>query len=84
MELRPDHPWVVAQLDDLHEIAELVKALQRDHGITVMMVEHHIEVVLGLAERIAVMHHGQLIACDAPESIMADPLVQSAYLGEAL
>jgi branched-chain amino acid transport system ATP-binding protein len=49
-----------------------------------MMVEHHIEVVLGLAERIAVMHHGELIACDVPDRVMADPLVQSAYLGESL
>jgi branched-chain amino acid transport system ATP-binding protein len=42
------------------------------------------EVILGLADRIAVMHHGSLLACDTPDAVMADPAVQSAYLGEAL
>ena len=37
-----------------------------------LMVEHHIEVVTGLAERIAVMHHGALLACDTPAAIMAN------------
>jgi ABC-type branched-subunit amino acid transport system ATPase component len=39
---------------------------------------------LRLAERIAVMHHGSLLACDTPAAVMANPTVQSAYLGEAL
>ena len=46
------------------------------------MVEHHMDVVLGLVDRVAVMHHGKLLACDTPEAVMADPVVQSAYLGE--
>ena len=33
-----------------------------------LMVEHHIEVVTGLADRVAVMHHGRLLACDTPET----------------
>ena len=49
-----------------------------------LMVEHHMEVVTGLAERIAVMHHGTLLACDTPDAIMSDATVQAAYLGEAL
>jgi branched-chain amino acid transport system ATP-binding protein len=48
------------------------------------MVEHHMEVVTGLAQRIAVMHHGSLLAVDAPDAIMANPTVQAAYLGEEL
>ena len=49
-----------------------------------LMVEHHIDVVTGLAQRIAVMHHGALLACDTPAAVMANPTVQSAYLGEEL
>jgi branched-chain amino acid transport system ATP-binding protein len=49
-----------------------------------MMVEHHIDVVLGLADRVAVMHHGKLLAIDEPEAIMANETVQSAYLGETV
>jgi len=42
------------------------------------------EVVVGLAERIAVMHHGALLAFDTPEVVMQDETVQTAYLGEPL
>jgi branched-chain amino acid transport system ATP-binding protein len=48
------------------------------------MVEHHMDVVLTLADRIAVMHHGALLACDTPDAVMANPVVQEAYLGEQL
>ena len=40
------------------------------------------DVVLGLVDRVAVMHHGSLLALDSPEAVMSDPTVQSAYLGE--
>jgi branched-chain amino acid transport system ATP-binding protein len=41
-------------------------------------------VVLGLADQVAVLHHGRLLACGNPGSVMADETVQSAYLGEQL
>ncbi|HTF09476.1 MAG TPA: ABC transporter ATP-binding protein, partial [Asanoa sp.] len=53
-------------------------------GRSVLMVEHHMDVILELADRIAVMHHGALLACDTPEAVMADRGVQEAYLGEGL
>ena len=48
------------------------------------MVEHHMDVVIGLADRIAVMHHGPLLAFDSPAAVMANETVQMAYLGEPL
>jgi len=48
------------------------------------MVEHHMDVVTGLAQRIAVMHHGALLACDTPDAVMRNETVQAAYLGEEL
>ena len=48
------------------------------------MVEHHIEVITGLADRIAVMHHGRLLACDTPSAVMSNAAVREAYVGEAL
>ena len=53
-------------------------------GRGVLMVEHHMDVVLDLADRVAVMHHGTLLACDSPDAVMADATVQEAYVGEAL
>jgi branched-chain amino acid transport system ATP-binding protein len=40
--------------------------------------------VLGLAERVAVLHHGALLACDRPAAVVGDPAVREAYLGEPL
>ena len=53
-------------------------------GVTVCMVEHHMHVVLGLADRIAVLHHGRMLAVGSPAEVMADDTVKRAYLGDAL
>jgi branched-chain amino acid transport system ATP-binding protein len=62
----------------------LIQSVQQNEGKTVLMVEHHIEVVTGVAERIAVMHHGRMLAVDTPRRVMENETVQSAYVGEAL
>jgi branched-chain amino acid transport system ATP-binding protein len=79
-----DEPMAGVSVEDVPELVGVIQSVQRDEGKTVLMVEHHIEVVTGVAERIAVMHHGALLACDTPERVMANETVQSAYLGEAL
>ncbi len=50
-------------------------------GKTLLMVEHDMGVVFGLADRVAVVVYGQVIACDTPDSIRANTKVQEAYLG---
>ena len=50
------------------ELVELIRSVHADEGKTVLMVEHHMDVVTGLAERIAVMHHGALLAVDTTAS----------------
>ncbi len=62
----------------------MIRGLTAVAGRSVLMVEHHMDVVLELADRIAVMHHGALLACDTPEAVMANRTVQEAYLGEEL
>jgi branched-chain amino acid transport system ATP-binding protein len=79
-----DEPMAGVSVEDVPELVGVIQSVQRDEGKTVLMVEHHIEVVTGVAERVAVMHHGALLACDTPERVMANETVQSAYLGEAL
>ncbi len=53
-------------------------------GRTVVMVEHHMAVVIGLAQNVAVLNYGRLLAVGDPASVMANETVQSAYLGEPL
>lgn len=75
-----DEPMAGVNSSDVPGLSEVIRTLHRS-GRTVLMVEHHIDVVLGLADRVAVMHHGELLAIDAPDRIMANETVQSAYLG---
>jgi len=53
-------------------------------GITIVLIEHDMGVVFGLADRISVLVYGEIIATGAPEAVRANPKVQEAYLGAAL
>ena len=79
-----DEPMAGVSHEDVDGLVELIRSVHRDEGKTVLLVEHRMEVVIGLAERIAVMHHGALLAFDSPEVVMRDETVQAAYLGEPL
>ena len=78
-----DEPMAGVASGDVPELVEVIRRVHRS-GRTVLMVEHHMDVVLGLVDTVAVMHHGQVLAWDTPQAVMADPTVQSAYLGESL
>jgi branched-chain amino acid transport system ATP-binding protein len=79
-----DEPMAGVSAEEVEGLTDLISTVHREEGRTVLMVEHHMEVVLGVAERIAVMHHGALLACDTPQAVMANETVQQAYLGEPL
>jgi len=59
----------------------LIRAIAA-RGVTVLIIEHLMKVVLSLCSRIAVLHHGELIAAGAPQAIIEDPRVIQAYLGK--
>lgn len=67
------------------DVPALTEVIRRIHGAgrTVAMVEHHMEVLLGLVDLVAVLHHGEMLALGAPDEVMRDRTVQTAYLGEA-
>jgi len=54
----------------------------RDGGITIIMVEHVMRVIMGLSQRVLVLHHGETIAVGPPQAVSKDPTVLKAYLGE--
>ncbi|MFB8024779.1 ABC transporter ATP-binding protein [Streptomyces sp. NPDC056465] len=79
-----DEPMAGVSAEEVPALTELIRTLHREEGRTVLMVEHHMDVLLDLADRLAVMHHGRLLALDTPAAVTADPVVQQAYLGEGL
>lgn len=65
----------------INQIAERIRTLNK-HGITFLIVEHNMEFVMGLCNRVMVMHHGKRIADGTPAEIRNNPSVLDAYLGE--
>ena len=63
------------------QLAELLKSLRDTENLTILLVEHDMEFVMGLVDRIVVMDFGQKLCEGLPSEIRADPRVQEAYLG---
>jgi branched-chain amino acid transport system ATP-binding protein len=79
-----DEPMAGVSMEDVPALAGVIRSVNESEAKTVLMVEHHIDVVTGLAQRIAVMHHGRLLAVDTTDAILRNEAVQEAYLGEPL
>ncbi|AUG29590.1 MULTISPECIES: ABC transporter ATP-binding protein [Microbacterium] len=76
-----DEPMAGVASGDVAGLVDTIRAMQDATGCTVLMVEHHIDVLMGFVQKVAVMYSGSIIAFDAPQQIMENPVVQSAYLG---
>ncbi len=63
-------------------LSDLIRKVRSLFNLTIMVIEHHVPLVMGLCDRIAVLDFGQLIALGNPETVKNDPRVISAYLGD--
>jgi branched-chain amino acid transport system ATP-binding protein len=78
-----DEPTAGMSVDDVPVILDLVRQLKGERDKTILLVEHKMDVVRELADRIIVLHNGQLVADGEPAEVIASPIVQQAYLGLA-
>jgi branched-chain amino acid transport system ATP-binding protein len=78
-----DEPTAGMSVDDAPAVLDLIRALKARRDRTILLVEHKMDVVRELADRIVVLHNGQLVADGEPAAVIASPVVQQAYLGQA-
>ena len=78
-----DEPTAGMSADEAPVILNLIRQLKGDKTKTILLVEHKMDVVRELADRIIVLHNGALVADGDPATVIASPVVQEAYLGVA-
>ena len=79
-----DEPTAGMSLDHAPDVLELIAEIKRDPTKTVLLVEHKMDVVRALADRIIVLHNGELLADGPPQDVMSSQLVRDVYLGKGV
>ena len=74
-----DEPNAGVSSEDIGDVKTLIEDVATDHAV--LLVEHNMDIVMDVSERIVVLNQGEVIADDAPEKIQGDPNVEEAYLG---
>jgi branched-chain amino acid transport system ATP-binding protein len=78
-----DEPMAGMNLEEKEDMARFILDLNEEWGMTVLMIEHDMGVVMDISHRVMVLDFGRKIAEGTPEAVLADPHVRRAYLGEA-
>ncbi len=77
-----DEPAAGLNHSETQELSDLIGRLRSEHGVTVLVIEHDMALIMGVSDHIVVLDHGEVIAQGTPLAIKKDPRVLAAYLGE--
>ena len=78
-----DEPAAGMNPHEKGQLMQLIRRLRDEFGVSILLIEHDMRVVMGICERITVLDYGEVIAVGAPEEIRTNPKVIEAYLGES-
>jgi branched-chain amino acid transport system ATP-binding protein len=76
-----DEPAAGTNPSEKAELGELIERVNSERGVSVLLIEHDMRLVMSIARRIVVLNFGEVIAEGAPREIQANPIVVEAYLG---
>jgi branched-chain amino acid transport system ATP-binding protein len=77
-----DEPAGGLNHEEVAALADFIRRVQADFAATILLVEHHMNLVMGVSDEVNVLDFGEKIASGAPHEVRANPLVVEAYLGE--
>lgn len=77
-----DEPAAGMNPTEKHQLSDFIRELHKKLNLTIVLIEHHVPLVMGLCDRIAVLDFGELIALGTPDVVKNDPAVIAAYLGD--
>ncbi len=76
-----DEPTAGMSPEETHATVDLIERVKEELGLTILLVEHDMEIVFNVSDRIVVLNRGRVITAGTPDEVQGDPEVQEAYLG---